>query len=72
MRSAEVRAGRAAYTGDAASNVEAGLRLGYAVAPRHNVFVDLSATRLGSAIKDSPLVDRSNQSSVKAGYLYSF
>ena len=72
VRAAEVRAGRAAYTGDAASNVEAGLRLGYAVAPRHNVFVDLSATRLGSAIKDSPLVDRSNQSSVKAGYLYSF
>ena len=40
--------------------------------PRHNVFVDLSATRLGSAIKDSPLVDRANQGSVKAGYLYSF
>ena len=72
VRAAEVRVGRAAYTGDAASNVELGLRMGYAVAPRHNVFVDLSATKMGSAIKDSPLVDRSNQGSVKAGYLYSF
>ena len=72
VRASEVRAGRAAYAGDAATNVELGLRLGYAVAPRHTVFVDLSATGLGSAIKDSPLVDRSNQTSVKAGYLYSF
>ena len=42
------------------------------VTPRHTVFVDLSATGLGSAIKDSPLVDRSNQAGIKAGYLYSF
>lgn len=72
VRADEVRAGRAAYTGDAATNVELGLRVGYAVAPRHNVFVDLSTTRLGGAIKDSTLVERANQGSVKAGYLYSF
>ena len=72
VRTSEVRAGRAAYAGDAATNVELGLRFGYAVAPRHTVFVDLSATGLGSAIKDSPLVDRSNQAGIKAGYLYSF
>ena len=34
--------------------------------------LDLSTTNLGSSIKDSPLVDRSSQSSVRVGYLYRF
>ena len=72
VRSAEARTGRARYTGESATNAELGLTINYAVAPRHNVFVDLSATALGSAIKDSPLVQRSSESGVRFGYLYSY
>lgn len=72
VRAEEVRAGRAQYTGKSATNGELGVRFGYAITPRHNVFVDVSATSLGGAIKDSPLVEKSSESSVKLGYLYSF
>ena len=69
---AEVRASRPFYQGSSAVNLEAGMRVGYAIAPRQSIFLDLSTTRLGSSIKDSPLVDRSSQSSVRVGYLYRF
>lgn len=72
VNAAEVRAGRPFYQGGSAVNLEAGLRVGYAIAPRQTVFLDLSTTRLGSSIKDSPLVDRSSQSGVRVGYLYRF
>jgi len=72
VRAAEARAGRLGYEGRAATNIEIGLRLDYAVAPRHDVSLDMSATRLGSAISDSPLVERSSASSVRLGYLYRF
>ncbi|WP_431097345.1 MipA/OmpV family protein [Polaromonas aquatica] len=72
VNASEVRAGRAAYQGGSAVNMEAGVRVGYALAPRQSVFLDLSTTRLGSSIKDSPLVDRSSQSAVRVGYLYRF
>jgi len=72
VRADEVRAGRADYKGEAATNAEVGLRFGYAIKPRHNVFVDVSASTLGSGIKDSTIVARSSDSSVKLGYLYAF
>ncbi|CAN7277893.1 MipA/OmpV family protein [Acidovorax sp. Leaf78] len=72
VEGAEVRAGRAAYEGSSAVNLQAGVRVGYALAPRQWVFVDVSSTRLASAIKDSPLVGRSSQPAVTAGYLYRF
>lgn len=72
VNAAEVRAGRSFYQGGSAVNLEAGLRVGYALAPRQSVFLDLSTTNLGSSIKDSPLVDRSSQSGVRVGYLYRF
>ena len=72
VNAAEVRTGRRFYQGSSAVNLEAGLRVGYALAPRQNIFLDLSTTHLGSSIKDSPLVDRSSQSGVRVGYLYRF
>ncbi|EJL77250.1 outer membrane protein V [Polaromonas sp. CF318] len=72
VNAAEVRAGRPFYQGGSAVNLEAGLRVGYALAPRQTIFLDLSTTKLGSSIKDSPLVDRSSQSGVRVGYLYRF
>ena len=72
VRTDEATTARTTYFGKSATNVEAGLRIGYAIAPKQRLFLDLSSTRLGSSIKDSPLVDKSQQDSVRAGYLYQF
>lgn len=72
-----VRAGEATplrpfHGGAATTNVEAGLRIGYSVAPQHTLSADLSMLRLGSGLRNSPLVDRSTQSGIRLGYLYLF
>ncbi len=41
-------------------------------APRHALSLDVSTTRLGTGIKDSPLVERRNVSRVSFGYVYRF
>lgn len=72
VRTSEARPGRVAHVGEAAGTLEAGVRFGYAIERRHNIFVDVSATGLGSKMKDSPLVERATKKSVKLGYLYAF
>jgi len=68
----EVRAGRAAYVGKSAVNIELGLRSTYVIDDRHSMFLDLGVTKLSKKIKDSPLVNRSNENRAGLGYLYSF
>lgn len=72
VKASEVSAGRAAYVGQSGVSTELGLRVSYLVAPKHTVFMDLSATALPTSIKDSPLVDSNTRSAVRVGYLYSF
>lgn len=72
VRAAESRAGRASYVGSDTVNTELGLQLNLPLAPGHSVFMDLSHTFLGSAIKDSPLVGRSGVSAVRVAYVYRF
>lgn len=72
VRPEEALPGRAAYAGQAAMLLEAGVRVDYALTARHAVFLDLSATRLPDEIKRSPIVERSNSSRVALGYLYRF
>lgn len=72
VRTSEARAGRPAYSARAATHTELGLRTAYAWAPQHSMYLDLSATRLGSAVTDSPLVDRSTETALRLGYLYRF
>jgi outer membrane protein len=72
VRSDEVRTGRAAYAGQSARALEAGLRADFALSRQHSLFLDLSATRLPDEIKLSPLVDRRTSSRVAAGYMYRF
>ncbi|MFG6459204.1 MipA/OmpV family protein [Roseateles sp. BYS96W] len=72
VRASEATADRAAYDGASALAVEAGLRMDYALAFRHAVFLDLSRTQLPDEIKLSPIVDRKATSRVMAGYLYRF
>lgn len=68
----EARAGRPAYQGKATTNVQTGVRLDYTPARHHTVFLDMAATRFGSTIEDSPLVDEPNQLSFGLGYVYRF
>lgn len=72
VRSGEATAGRAAYTGKATVNTELGLRAIYGLDNKQSVFMDLHVTALGSAIKNSPLVDRSSVAGVRLGYAYRF
>jgi len=68
----EVTADRPFYEGKASVNAEVGLRTVYTFAPRQALSLDVSATRLGTGIKDSPLVDRRSLGSVRLGYVYRF
>lgn len=72
VRASEATQERSAYDGSSTANVGVGLRSDFLVAPRQSIFLDLSATRLGNAIKNSPLVDKSTQSGFLLGYLYRF
>lgn len=72
VRPGEALPGRPAYRAGAATHAELGLRTTYSWAPPHSVYLDLSATRLGSAVRLSPLVNRSTESALRLGYLYRF
>ena len=72
VRDSEARAGRAAYAGRATTHTELGLRTAYTLAPQQSVYADLSATRLGSAVRNSPLVGRSTETALRLGFLYRF
>lgn len=72
VRSSETNANRPAYTPGATVNTEFGLRVDYRLAPQQMLFADMGVTALGSAIKRSPVVDRSTLPEVRLGYLYRF
>lgn len=72
VRNSEATASRSAYEGDATVNLEAGIRIGYKLDANQHVNLDLSATRLGSEIEDSPIVERATTSSLRLWYMYRF
>jgi outer membrane protein len=72
VRADEVRADRSAYVGESAVNSELGIRANYIFDAQHSVFMDVGVTRLAKEIKNSPLVDRSNENRVMLGYMYRF
>lgn len=72
VASAEALATRPRYDGRATVNTELSLRTRYMLSPQSAVTFDIGATRLGSGITDSPLVDRSTTTKVGVGYLYRF
>jgi len=72
VRSDEVLVDRPLYEGASTANIEVGVRADYSPSKKHSLFVDLGTTRFGKSIKDSPLVDRTGQTTVSAGYLYRF
>jgi MipA family protein len=72
VTSAEALATRAQYSGRAAVNTELSLRSRFMLSPQSALTFEIGATRLGSGIKDSPLVDRGTTAKVGVGYLYRF
>lgn len=72
VRRSEATATRAFYEGKSTTNILAGLRLDYAPAKRHMLYLDFAASRFGSTVKDSPLVDKPNQTSIGLGYVYRY
>lgn len=72
VSASEARADRPAYQPGSAVDTELGLRLDYRLAPQQTLFMDLGVSALGSAIKDSPLVERSSVPELRLGYLYRF
>jgi outer membrane protein len=68
----EAPAGRAAYAGPSTLNTELGLRLNTRLAPRQGLMVDLKHSLLGSAITNSPLVERDGVTSVFVAYVCQF
>jgi outer membrane protein len=72
VKANEVRADRAAYTGQSTTNIDAGLRADYAFTPQQLILVDLTGIHRGSGIKNSPLVDKSSSVGLRIGYLYKF
>lgn len=72
VRTHEARIDRPAYSGEAAVNIEYGLRGIYRFDMKNSIFLDVGATSLASNIKDSPLIDSSTENQVLFGYQYQF
>lgn len=72
VRAAEATARRPAYSPGAGVDTEVGLRLDYRIAPKQVLFADLGVRSLGSAVRNSPLVDRRSVPEARLGYLYRF
>jgi outer membrane scaffolding protein for murein synthesis (MipA/OmpV family) len=63
VKASEAVVGRSAYQGKSQWR-GSGLRIDYSPARQHNLYLDFGITQFGSAIKDSPLVEKANQSTV--------
>lgn len=72
VRDNEIRFDRPAYSGESATNIEAGVRGVYRFDQHHSVLMGVEVTSLADEIQDSPLVDSSTENSVFLGYLYRF
>ncbi|GAA5236250.1 MipA/OmpV family protein [Verticiella sediminum] len=72
VQQSEAQAGRAFHEGKATTNLQFGLRMDYSPSRHHTVFVDVGATRFGSSVKDSPLVDKTTGTTLALGYAYRF
>lgn len=72
VRSSEARSWRSAYQTDASVNTELGLRSGWQFTRHQSLMLDLQTTLLASEIKDSPLVDRTNENRIFLSYRYDF
>ena len=69
---AEVRPDRPAYRGKASVNLDLGVDLQYELGANHTVLGSIKYRGFGSAIKDSPLIEKSGSPRFTLGYVYRF
>ncbi|WMJ69349.1 MipA/OmpV family protein [Stenotrophomonas sp. 24(2023)] len=72
VRPEEAAPGRAAYAPGSSGFWRAGLRLERRIGRRQSIGLDLAATRLGGALRDSPIVDDRLLTTLSLGYLVDF
>lgn len=72
VRPDEATSTRPSYSGRRTTDAELGLRVAYPLAPRQTILLDVGAEFLGSAVKDSPIVERSTLPSARLVYVYRF
>lgn len=72
VRAHEVRNDRPAYRGESSLNIEYGLRSAYMFDKQNAMMLDVGVSQLGSAIKDSPLVDSSTENTLFFIYMHTF
>lgn len=68
----EALASRPAYSGRRAVNVEIGVEAGYVVTRHHRLAALAGYRRLGSAIGDSPLIEKRGVPTAAVAYVYTF
>lgn len=72
VRANETTATRAAYQGTSTVNIKVGVNLGYMLTQNQMLMMDLSVTKLGSEIANSPIVVDDTLTSVGIGYMFKF
>jgi outer membrane protein len=72
VKASEATAGRPSYVGRATTDLEAGVRFGYAYDQHSRLFLDVGATQHGAGITDSPIVGKKTSPALRIGYLYRF
>jgi len=72
VKASEATGARSAYAGQSALNLEAGLRSAFMISPTDAIVGDASVKKLGSAITQSPLVDKKSTPVFFLGYMHRF
>lgn len=72
VRPGEATTARPAYAGRSSLNLDIGVDIQYGIGTAHTLLSSIKYRRFGSAIEDSPLIDRSGSPRFSVGYLYRF
>jgi len=72
VRPGEATAARPAYEGRSSVNLDVGVDVHYQIGAAHTLLSSIKYRRFGSAIQDSPLIEKSGSPRLTLGYLYRF
>lgn len=72
VRADEARVDRPFYEATSTTDIELGLRTIYLLSRQNSLFLDVSGTGFGKAVKDSPLVDKRSEAGARFGYVHRF
>lgn len=72
VRAGEATPARPAYAGKSSVNLDVGIDLHYQVGAAHTLLSSVKYRRFGSAVEDSPLIEKRGSPRLTVGYLYRF